>query len=107
MDILKYIEEISGAQGYALLRIGLIFLVWCIVIFAVARMLRLATNRFVQDNSLRYNIKKNIRFSSYVLVLLVALASFTDSIRSFTVAIGIISAGIAFALQEVILSFAF
>ena len=72
----------------------------------IARVLRITANRFVKDNSVRYTLKKAIRFVSYILILLVAVASFTGNIQSFTVAIGIISAGVAFALQEVILSVA-
>ena len=43
---------------------------------------------------------------SYFLILVLAIVSFTGKVQYFTISIGLISAGIAFALQEVILSVA-
>ena len=82
------------------------FLVWAIFIVLVSSLVRKGINRTVSDNSMRYRAKKVARLVSYTLILLLAIITFTGKVEYFTIAIGLISAGLAFALQEVILSFA-
>ncbi len=66
---------------------------------------KMISNR-VSESTTRYKLKK---FSSFILFFLSLVAAgfvFTEKIAGLTVAIGIAGAGIAFALQEVIASFA-
>ncbi|MDK3161000.1 mechanosensitive ion channel [Kamptonema cortianum] len=60
----------------------------------------------VKDNQVRYRLRKGIVFISYVAVILVAFGAFGTKITGLGVAVGVAGAGIAFALQEVIASFA-
>ena len=47
-----------------------------------------------------------VRIGSYVLIIILIIILFTGNFQYFTVSIGLISAAIAFALQEVVLSIA-
>ena len=80
---------------------GVIFIV-TFVIFIIKH----ALNRYVKDTSSLYRIKKNVAFIGYMTVLILIAGIFSDRLGGITVALGITGAGIAFALQEVILSVA-
>lgn len=80
------------------------FVFWVIVILIISSLLTRYINRSVKDNSARYRTKKIIRFISYVLIGLIAIFSFTGNMEQFGLSLGLITAGLAFALQEVILS---
>ena len=54
----------------------------------------------------RYHTRKIITFVSYFVVALYIAGLFSDSLGQLTVVFGVVGAGIAFALQEVIASFA-
>ncbi len=82
------------------------FLLWAFIIFLAAWFVQKTITRRIADNTSRYRTKKTIRFLSYILILLLAVVSFTGKMQYFTLTIGLFSAGLAFALQEVILSFA-
>lgn len=82
------------------------FLLWTVVILILAWLAGKGISRTVTDNKVKYRARKSIRLISYILILLLVIVSFTGKLQYFSIAIGLISAGIAFALQEVILSFA-
>lgn len=54
----------------------------------------------------RYHTRKIISFLSYFVVAVYIAGLFSDSLGKLTVILGVVGAGIAFALQEVIASFA-
>ena len=81
-------------------------LLWMILIGISSWLLRKAINRSVIDNVNRYRARKVVRLSAFILILLLAIITFTGNLQYFTITIGLASAGIAFALQEVILSVA-
>ncbi len=60
----------------------------------------------ISDNDNRYRAKKFSSFIGYFLTLILLAIVFSDKLSGFTVALGVAGAGIAFALQEVIASFA-
>lgn len=62
--------------------------------------------RYIQDSDTRYRIRKLITFIGYFFILLYATIVFSDRLGRLTVVFGVVGAGIAFALQEVIASFA-
>lgn len=82
------------------------FMIWALFILFITWFIRKAINRSVSNSMMRYRAKKVSRIFGYVLIILLAVITFTGKVQYFTVAIGLITAGIAFALQEVILSFA-
>lgn len=60
----------------------------------------------IKDNDNRYRAKKFSSFIGYILTILLLTIVFSDKLGGLTVALGVAGAGIAFALQEVIVSFA-
>lgn len=60
----------------------------------------------IAEPSLRYRARKIITYGGYFLVALVLLSAMNTRIAQFSVIIGAVGAGVAFALQEVIASIA-
>jgi small-conductance mechanosensitive channel len=60
----------------------------------------------IKDNNNRYKAKKFSSFIGYFLTIILLTVVFSDRLGNLTVALGVAGAGIAFALQEVIASFA-
>jgi small-conductance mechanosensitive channel len=77
-----------------------------LVIIIVARLLRRSLSTRISDPSTRYQARKFVTFFAYLLVLMFIAIVFSDKLGGFTVAFGVAGAGVAFALQEVIASFA-
>jgi len=82
------------------------FTLWLIIILLISWAIRKSINKKISDNTNRYRIKKIVRIGSYILIVFLILITFTGSLEYLTVSIGLISAAIAFALQEVVLSIA-
>lgn len=60
----------------------------------------------ITNGVIRYRAQKGIEFIGYVLLVVLSLSYFTGNIQDFTLIIGLFSAGIAFTLQELVLSIA-
>ncbi len=60
----------------------------------------------IKDTDNRYRAKKFSGFIGYVLTILLLTIVFSDKLGGLTVALGVAGAGIAFAMQELIVSFA-
>jgi small-conductance mechanosensitive channel len=76
------------------------------IVALIFRLLAQTLPRQVQDTDLRYRIRKAISFVGYAIMSLLIVLAFSDSLGKLTVIFGVIGAGVAFALQEVIASFA-
>ncbi|MBK8557454.1 MAG: mechanosensitive ion channel family protein [Lewinellaceae bacterium] len=78
-----------------------VFIIWLIIKY-------IQKNLFskIKDNDNRYRTKKFSAFVGYFLALVLISIVFSDKLGGFTMALGVAGAGIAFALQEVIASFA-
>jgi len=76
-----------------------------IISFIVRILQRIISNAIHQDDA-RYSIRKGLSIFSYILVVIFILGIFSDQLGSLAVAFGVTGAGIAFALQEVIVSIA-
>lgn len=76
------------------------------IIALIFRFISQSVPRYIQDADTRYRTRKAINFIGYVTMLLFAVFLFSDRLGQFTVIFGVVGAGIAFALQEVIGSFA-
>ena len=77
-----------------------------VVIIIVIRLARRSVTRYVHAAGTRYRLRKFITFGGYIVVILALSIIFSDRLGGLTVAMGVAGAGIAFALQEVIASFA-
>jgi len=60
----------------------------------------------VKDTHARYRTRKFVNFISFFLMTVIITVIFSDQLGGLTVALGVAGAGIAFALQEVIVSVA-
>lgn len=85
---------------FAIIMVGIV-LIWVVIKL---------TQRFlltrIKDIDYRYKSKKISGFIGFFLTILLLAIIFSDKLGGFTVALGVAGAGIAFALQEVIASFA-
>ncbi|MBU0508733.1 mechanosensitive ion channel family protein [bacterium] len=77
-----------------------------IVVVVVVRILHRTLGRYVRDTDTRYRARKFITFSGYILAALVIVTVYSSRLAGLHVAFGVVGAGIAFALQEVIVSVA-
>ncbi|MEZ4961254.1 MAG: mechanosensitive ion channel [Saprospiraceae bacterium] len=106
MDFNQFFEQLYGetTNGWALQI--LYFIIWCAFILFLLWLANKAANRYIEDAASRYRTRKVVRFTGYVLIVLLAIVTFTGNIQYFGISIGLFTAGVAFALQEVILSVA-
>jgi small-conductance mechanosensitive channel len=81
-------------------------LVAVVVVVAIVQVIKRVSTRYIDDKSVRYRARKAIGFIGYLLGALVVLAMFSDRLGRLSVVFGVAGAGIAFALQEVIVSVA-
>ncbi|MDP3274969.1 MAG: mechanosensitive ion channel [Deltaproteobacteria bacterium] len=86
-------------------KIGSFILVVTIVL-VLSSVVKKTIKRQIDDNNIRYRAQKGVTFISYVIVLAAIVSEFGGKSSGLTVALGAGSAGVAFALQEVIASFA-
>ncbi|RPD98748.1 mechanosensitive ion channel family protein [Aureibaculum marinum] len=82
------------------------YVVWVLFVVIMIQLIRRLLRRKILDSDARYKSQKAIEIIGYVFLIVLSIAYFTGSIKDFTLAIGLFSAGIAFALQELFLSIA-
>jgi small-conductance mechanosensitive channel len=68
--------------------------------------IRKVLKRNIPNTSVRYKSQKGIEILGYFIIIILSVSYFTGNIKDFTIAIGLFSAGVAFTLQELILSVA-
>ena len=77
-----------------------------IILRLLVNLLNRSWSHGIKDKGLRYQARKATNFVSYILLVVVSAFVFSDQLSGLAVAFGVATAGIAFALQEVITSFA-
>ncbi|MFZ1801175.1 MAG: mechanosensitive ion channel family protein [Chitinophagaceae bacterium] len=86
-------------------RIATIF-IGIAIIWMIVKALQKRLFSKIKDSDSRYRAKKFGTFAGYILTIVLLIIVFSDKLQGLTVALGVAGAGIAFALQEVIASFA-
>ncbi|MBE99734.1 mechanosensitive ion channel family protein [Flavobacterium coralii] len=76
------------------------------IIWFIIRLIQRNLFSKIKQNDNRYRARKFSHFLGYVLTIILITIVFSDKLGGVTVAFGVAGAGIAFALQEVIASFA-
>ena len=99
MDISHYIES-------QWLRRILLILLGLIIVYLSSFYLKKGVNKAISESDRKYRARKAINIFSYLLILVFIAFVFNDKLGNLGIAIGVTGAGIALALQEVILSFA-
>jgi small-conductance mechanosensitive channel len=74
------------------------------IVYLLSKAAQRALGRHVEDISTRYRARKFVALLGYFVALLVVATVFSDRLGGLTVALGVAGAGVAFALQEVIVS---
>jgi small-conductance mechanosensitive channel len=82
------------------------FFIGIAVIWMIIKTIQITLLSKITDNNNRYKAKKFSSIIGYFLTIIPLTVIFSDKLRYLTVALGVAGAGIAFALQEVIASFA-
>ncbi len=77
-----------------------------IILIALIKFFQKTVSKRIKDTDTRYRVRKSISFFGYLIAIFVLTIVFSDKLGGLTVALGVAGAGIAFALQEVIASFA-
>ena len=77
-----------------------------VIILIISKIAKTKLSKQVSDNSSKYKTKKLIDFIAFVLIIILFSIIYSDKLGGLTVAFGVAGAGVAFALQEVIASFA-
>lgn len=76
------------------------------VVYALSRIARRSINRLSIDATSRYRGRKVVALLGYLSAIAVLAAIYSNKLGGFTLAFGVVGAGVAFALQEVIASVA-
>jgi len=100
------IELLRQWFGNPLVGKVLLIIAGLVLLAAAERVSRRWTARHIQDAEARSRIRKLISFIGYIIGILFVVTTLSDQLGNLTVALGVAGAGIAFALQEVIASFA-
>lgn len=82
------------------------YLIWAVFILLTIAFLRRLLRKKLPDSAIKYKSEKAVEFVGYILLLIVTISFFTGSIKDFALGIGLLTAGIAITLQELILSIA-
>jgi small-conductance mechanosensitive channel len=77
-----------------------------LIVAILVRFARRSLSRYIADSEARYRARKLVTFLGYIVGFIIIVTIFSDKLGGLTVAFGIAGAGIAFALQEVIVSIA-
>jgi len=104
MEILEYLKEWMNGHPFTMSIAKYLF--WVILIILTISFFRSFLKKRLPDTSIRYKSQKAIEILGYVLIILLTISYFTGNIKDFTLAIGLLTAGITITLQELILSIA-
>lgn len=77
-----------------------------VTILILARLVQRSLTHRIKHTETRYRVRKLITFAAYLVGILFIASVFSEQLGGLTVAFGVASAGVAFALQQVIVSIA-
>ena len=81
-------------------------IVGVLLISVIIRFAQRYSSRYIKDTDTRYRVRKFLAFVGYLLAVIFLVAVFSERLGGLHIAFGIVGAGVAFALQEVITSIA-
>ena len=81
-------------------------IVGILLISVIIRFAQRYSSRYIKDTDTRYRARKFLAFVGYLLAVIFLVAVFSERLGGLHIAFGIVGAGVAFALQEVITSIA-
>lgn len=96
---------LSWVQNTVVERIAVI-VIGVVVVLLLTSFLKRIVNSKITNTDHRYRVRKAVNFIGYFLIALMLLVIYGSKLGNLGVALGLAGAGITFALQEVIVSFA-
>ena len=100
--MLSFFEELFSNQT---IRNIMIIVIGILFILILLKLIKNSLSKYVKSDNW-YKTKKAINVIGYILTLLLVGIVYRDSLGGITIVLGVAGAGIAFALQEVIMSIA-
>ncbi|TYB72560.1 mechanosensitive ion channel [Bizionia gelidisalsuginis] len=91
-------------NDYPFILMAFKFMIVVLVVTIGIQLIRAYLKRKITNTAIRYKAQKGTEVFGYILLFLLAISYFSGSIKDLTLIIGVITAGLAFALQELILS---
>ncbi|WP_019670180.1 mechanosensitive ion channel family protein [Eudoraea adriatica] len=82
------------------------YIVLVVMVIGFIQLLRRFIRKNLPNSKVKYRSQKGIEVIGYLILIILTLSYFTGNIKDFTLAIGLLSAGVAITLQELILSIA-
>jgi small-conductance mechanosensitive channel len=82
------------------------YVLWVLFIILLLQFVKRALKSRLPNTDTRYKSQKIIETIGYFLLIILTISYFTGNIKDFTLAIGLLTAGITITLQELILSIA-
>lgn len=102
----QFTTTISDWLEFAFVQRLLTILGGIIIVIIITSAIKKGLNRTIRSTGNKYRARKAVNFFGYFLVVSVVLFVYSDKLGNVGVALGVAGAGIAFALQEVIMSLA-
>ncbi|ARV16653.1 mechanosensitive ion channel family protein [Polaribacter sp. SA4-12] len=77
-----------------------------IIVYILVKISQKSATRLTKENTSKYKVRKLINFFGYLVFVIGVMFIYNSKLSGFGTAIGVAGAGIAFALQEIIVSIA-
>ncbi|MCB9363816.1 MAG: mechanosensitive ion channel [Flavobacteriales bacterium] len=100
MEKIKLLFQDPLAQRLIFIGVGIF------IILIVAQIIKKGLNKTVKNNDNKYKARKAVGLISYIFMIALILFVYSDKLGNIGVALGVAGAGIAFALQEIIITLA-
>ena len=104
-DEIDDLTQSRNTVALALVRRIVFFLIFAFLFWILARLLKRIPERIVKEEHDRFYINKLITYSARLIVTIIFLYTIFGELGSFSAFLGLTGAGIAIALQDVIVSF--
>jgi len=104
MTEIEHLKDWISANPFAMSVIK--FVIILVIVLFFIQLLRRYLKKKISNTVVRYRTQKGIEILGYVLLVILAITYFSGTLKNFTIIIGLFTAGIAFTLQELILSIA-
>jgi small-conductance mechanosensitive channel len=98
-QILEFLKSNLGKSIISLL-------IAIVIIAIISAIIKRIIPRHIPDASSRYRARKFVNIVGYIAAITLALVVFSNQLSALSVVLGVAGAGVAFAFQEVIASFA-
>ncbi|WP_139956822.1 mechanosensitive ion channel domain-containing protein [Flavicella sediminum] len=102
-EVILFLKELAESDS---LRRLLIIFIGVVIVSIISKIILKNLNKKVRSTDNKYKTRKIINLFSYILFIAIVLFVYNDKLGNIGTAMGVAGAGIAFALQEVIISIA-